>query len=202
MKKLILILPVLLLCACGGPKTSDEWVTRGEGYHKDGDMVRAIASFNRAERKNPLNTRIYASRGTAYFFIGDYERAVRDFEKVIENDPMMPSAYSAIGTALFAGGNPEQALQFIDASIMLDPNNMEAFYSRGAINMALGNFDQAVNDYGILIQVRPFADAYRARAAAFEKLGKKAEAEADLKEAENPMLPQHINEFVGMAQQK
>lgn len=197
MKKVFILGAVCLLGACASLKTSGEYIFRGESYLKDGKPTEAIANYNKAIKVNPNNVEAYASRGAANYFAGNLDAAIEDFVLVINNQPYRSEAYSALGAALAAKGDYEDSLKYINASLFLNPNNVEGFFSRGAVNYALGHYDQAVNDYSVVIQNRPFADAYKARAAAYEKLGKTKEAKADAEAAATPGMAQKVNAMYG-----
>ena len=183
------------LVGCQSLPTSSEWIARGDGYFKDGKIVQAVQAYNRAEKLNPQQAEVYASRGTAYFFNGDYALAQQDFAKVVEMNPYRADAYTALASALAAQGDYNHALRVINRSVGLDPNKAETFFTRGGINFMLGKYDQAVYDYSTVLALRPAADVYNARAAAYLKLGKTKEAEADFEMAKSGQVPQKLNDY-------
>lgn len=196
-KLLVLAVCALTLSACAGLKTSGEYLFRGESYFRDGNVEQAIASYNKAGEINPNNIEVYASRGTAQYFAGNLDAAIEDFLIVIENQPYRSEAYGALSAAAAQKGDYEDALKYANAALFIDPNNVEAFFSRGAINYSMAKYEQAAADYSMVIKARPFADAYTARAAAYEKLGKTKEMQEDLKAAQTPGMAQRINELYG-----
>jgi len=180
-KKLSVILAAVMMsgCCCNDLPTSAENLARGEGYHKDGKPAKAVKAYNKALKLNPNNVDVYASRGTAYFFLKDYDKAVKDFTVVVQNNPSV-AAYSALSAALTGAGRPEEALEIIDHVVRIQPDNLEARLTKGSIFFALEKYEDALNEYSILIEIAPNIDAYLARAATYEKLGKPELAKADI----------------------
>lgn len=187
------------MIACSqGPQTSDEFVFRGEGYHKDGKLEKAIKSLDKAIKINPMNLDAYSSRGAAYFFNKEYKKAVNDFALVAKTQPANYNAFNALASALAGLGDYQNALKFVNRSLMLNPNNAEAFFTRGGINISLNQYDQAIGDYTIVIKMRPCVDAYISRAFAYKALKKEDEYQKDMQMTKTPGLPKHINQLVAM----
>ncbi len=195
MKKILLLLAVISCCACQTLPTSTEWKVRGDGYFKDGKAQKALAAYNRALKLNPENGSVYAARGAAYFFTGEYAAAQKDFEKVLEINPYEPEGYSALGSVLAAQGHYDDALKILNVALVLAPNKPEIFFSRGGINFMLGKYDQAVADYSYVINLRPAADVYNARGAAYLKMGDQAAADKDFEMAKSGQVPEKLNDY-------
>lgn len=192
----ILIFCGFFMAACSDSlPTSAEYLIRGEGYHKDGKVEKAIKEYNKALKLNPNNIDVYASRGTAYFFMGDLEKAIDDFVKVVQSKPDADS-YAALGAALAAGGENHKALEFLNAAINIKPQKPESYLSRGSIYYNLGEYAAAVEDYSAVIALQPFEGAYLARAAAYEKLGRAEAAATDMETAKDPNTSKYLNPIV------
>ena len=194
MKKVILLTIGTILAACGTLPTSGEWLARADGYFKDGKPQQAIAAYNKAQQLNPKRADIYASRGATYFFMGEYKLAEQDFLQVLEINPYQAEAFNALASALAAQGDYQNALTAVNAAVALQPNRTETFFTRGGINFMLAEYEQAVRDYTVVLQQRPAADVYHARAAAYLKLGKKEAAEKDFEAAKGP-IPAQLTEY-------
>ncbi|ACC98186.1 Putatively involved in type II secretion system [Elusimicrobium minutum Pei191] len=198
MKKLIIFLSVCILGACASLPlpTSSEYVARGEGYHRDGKLEKAVKSFDKAVKINPGNAAAYASRGAAYFYMQDYEKASEDFIKAIDIDPANVAAYSALGASMAALGENEKALFFISKALENKPDNPESLLSRGSIFFAMEMYSDAVRDFSRVIELRPCVDAFIARAEAFKALGYNDYAEIDIQSAKSGRYPMHLNSLV------
>ena len=57
---------------------------RGRGYHKGGDLDRAIADYDRAIELNPSLAEAYHSRGVAHASKGEYDLAFADFNRAAD----------------------------------------------------------------------------------------------------------------------
>ncbi len=195
MKKIFLLAVLVCAGACRTLPTSSEWITRGDGYLKDGKVPKALQAYNRAVKLNPKNAAAYASRGAAFFFGGDYAAAQDDFIEVLKINPYQADAYVALGSALAAQGDYQNAMKLTNKALMLQPNKPEVFFTRGGINFMLGEYEQAVQDYSMVIRLRPAADVYNARGAAYLKLGKEKEAETDFETAKSGTVPEKLNVY-------
>ncbi len=195
MKKILYICAAACLCACQTLPTSAEWKVRGDGYFQDGNPQKALQAYNRALQINPDNGAVYAARGAAYFFTGDYTAAQKDFEKLLEMNPYEPEGYSALGSVLAAQGYYQEALQVLNVALVLAPTKPEIFFSRGGVNFMLGEYDQAVADYSYVLNLRPAADVYNARGAAYLKLGDQQAADKDFAMAKSGQVPDKLNDY-------
>jgi len=195
-KTLGLIGSMLLLCACQTLPTSGEWLLRGDGYFHDGKPQKALTCYNKAIALNSSDAKIYSSRGAVYFYLGEYESAAADFVKALEIGPQRAEVFAALASALAAQGNYQDAMQAVNASVILQPGRAETFFTRGGINLMLGQYEQAVHDYTMVLNTRPAADVYRARANAYLKLGQTQAAEQDMQTAQE-FTPAKLSDYGG-----
>lgn len=186
---------VLALSACAGLRTSSEYLLRGDGYFKDGNPARALESYNRAIALNPDNLEAYASRGAVHFFQGNYDLAEADFKLVIDKNPYQADAYTAYSSVLAAKGNFNEALQVLELALALKPSKPEIFFTRAGIYFMLGRYAEAVTDYTSVINLRPAADVYNARGAAYLRMGKQTLAQQDFDTAQNAKIPASLNVY-------
>jgi tetratricopeptide (TPR) repeat protein len=65
----------------GGGETAQSraiaYYNRGNSYHANGDLDRAIADYNEAIRLDPESAQAYVNRGNSYHVNGDLDRAIR-----------------------------------------------------------------------------------------------------------------------------
>ena len=196
MKKIFVwVLLLSVLGACQSLPTSSEWVARGDGYFADGKIEQALKAYNHAEQLNPGAINVYASRGAAYFFKGDYAAAQEDFVKVVQLNPYQESGYTALASALAAQGNYEQALEAVKIALVLNPNKPEILFTRAGIYFMQEKYPQAVQDYTAVLNVRPAADVYNARGAAYVKMGKQKLADADFAKAASGSVPEKLTTY-------
>ena len=195
MKKIYGVCLLCLLGACQTLPTSSEWLARGDGYFRDGNLPKALHAYNQAVKLNPNHAAVYASRGAAFFFAGDYASAQEDFVEVLKINPYQANAYTALASAVAAQGDYTTALTLVNQALLLTPDKPEVFFTRGGINFMLGKYDQAVQDYSMVLQMRPAADVYNARGAAYLQMGKEKEAQQDFDKAKSGTVPAKLNDY-------
>ena len=197
MTKKILLFTLICagLAACQTLPTASEYLTRGDGFVKDGKIPQAIKAYNKALAMNPDLTAVYASRGAAYFFSGDYARAQEDFFAVVEKNPYQADGYTALGSALAARGDYQNAIKMFDISVRLNPRKPETFFSRAGVFLMLKEYDKAIADYTSVILLAPAADVYNARGAAYLQKGEQEKAQQDFDTAKKGTLPAKLNEY-------
>ena len=71
----------------GAGRPSINYNSRGEAYHGEGDMDRAIADYTEALRLDPKYTFAYYNRGDAYRYNGDLDRAIADYTEALRLVP-------------------------------------------------------------------------------------------------------------------
>lgn len=162
------------------PKDPDSWIERGIalnnkpglGINMD-DIGNAIASINQGLKLNPTTkekARAYWGLGQAKHYWGlgpdhdyfeDLPGELADFNRAIQLDPTFPDPY-------FLRANDYVALA-------IEQPKAKILYSQ-----------KAIADYSQTIKLSPYsADAYENRSFAYEQLGNKKAAIADLKTAAN-----------------
>jgi tetratricopeptide (TPR) repeat protein len=94
---------------------------QGRAHARNGDLARAIESFSRALRFNPIYADALVSRGIALHHSGDYENAIADLNEALVIDPANAKAYSYRGSIHYRFGNYAAAAADYDQSLRLDP---------------------------------------------------------------------------------
>ena len=100
-----------------------------------------------------------------------------------------------MASAVAAQGDYVNALKLVNQSVVITPDKPEAFFTRGGINYMLGQYNQAVQDYTVVLNMRPAADVYNARGAVYMRLGKEAEAQKDFEMAKSGTIPARLNDY-------
>lgn len=189
------ILSVLVVGGCTSLPTSTEYLSRGNGYLTDGNLAKAIVSYNKAIQLNPANLDAYASRGAAHFFQGHYDLAKQDFEKVLQENPLHVTTYSAYGSVLAAQGEYQQALQIFDLAIKHQPTKAENYFSRAGVYFMLGQYGQAVADYTTVLKLSPAKEVLNARGAAYMHMGQEKLAQQDFELAKTANMPATLHVY-------
>jgi tetratricopeptide (TPR) repeat protein len=111
---------------------------QGNAHARNGDFVRAIESFSRALRFNPVYVDALISRGIALHQRGDYENAIADLSEALAIDPRNAVAYYYRGSIHYRHGNYANAVADYDQSLRLDPSRETVRGSRRLAAERLG----------------------------------------------------------------
>ena len=154
-------LPLLLLMACNGQNTADDYFFAGVELQKKGLMEESLAKYDEAIRLDPSHARAFGNRASTYNYLGQPERALLDFDEAIRLDPNTSSFYGNRGQTSMKLGKTEQAVYDFDQAIKLAPEDGIAHYNRGVAHELLGEPEPAMHEYGEAIRLNPqFAPAY------------------------------------------
>ena len=157
---------------------------RGKEHLSQGQYQQAVDANSEAIQINSQYTDAYYNRGLAFILMGQYHRAIKDFDEAIALDGQDPDAYYNRAHGLFMLHQLERAVADYDRAIQLDPNNGERYIGRGAAYFEQGAFRQSIDDFGRALGLGDYPHAYANRAISYLRLGKLAEAEEDIKLAQ------------------
>jgi tetratricopeptide (TPR) repeat protein len=113
---------------------------QGSAHARNGDLVRAIESFSRALRLNPIYVDALISRSIALHRSGDHENAIADVSEALGIDPNNAIAYFYRGSMHYKYGNYAGAVADYDQSLRLDPRQERV---RGARQLAQKRLTEA-----------------------------------------------------------
>ena len=157
---------------------------RGKEYLNQGQFQRAVEANSEAIRLNPQYTDAYYNRGLAYIRLGQYHRAIQDFDEAIGLNSLDPDAYYNRAYALFMLHQLPRAIADYARSIELAPNNPERHIGRGAAYFEQGAYERSIEDFDQAIRLGEYPSAYANRAVSYIRLGRLAQAEEDIKRAQ------------------
>jgi tetratricopeptide (TPR) repeat protein len=164
--------------------SADAYNGLGNIQRMNGDLVRALADFEKAVALAPHTTAFLYMRGTTLRDMGRSDRAIQDFDKVIAIDPKAAIAYINRGLAHADKGDLRTALADYTKAIALDPKIPRAYYNRGLALHDSGLHDEALRDYSVAIDLDPrFVAAYINRAQIHAGYRRRDAAIADLRRA-------------------
>ncbi|MCK5406455.1 MAG: tetratricopeptide repeat protein, partial [Candidatus Krumholzibacteria bacterium] len=166
---------------------SDYFLTylfRGMIYSETGDMLSALADFNRAIGLNPDAFEPYFMRGVTYYFSGRADDALSDLEQSIALNPDIAPAYSSLGNVYADQGGHDDAVAQFSKAIDLDPVWASSYFNRANSYSALWEYRLALHDYDKAIELDPwFFEAYIGRGLVYTERGNFDEAIADFDSA-------------------
>ena len=112
MRKIILILFVMMLSACGpNPEKSDQLVEEGQMLVYYAKYSEAIDKYNEAIKYNPDNFEAYYYRGNARVSLRLYKEAEEDYTKAIKINPQYADAFANRGQIKFYQGDKDGACE-------------------------------------------------------------------------------------------
>lgn len=122
----------VVLAACGGPQTAQDYFDQGAEHFQDGDYDEAIASYQSGLELEPRSPVGYNLLGMAYrmkFNAGGdaalKEQEIAAFTQAIEADSTFFPAQINLGASLYYTGRTQEAARHFHRALELDPQNPE-----------------------------------------------------------------------------
>ena len=142
------------------------------------DFARASEEFERAVALAPGNARVLRGSGSFATYMGHFDAGIAAARRAVALDPLDRISHSNLGAALYnARGYGEAATAFADA-ISLSPDSKRAYGQRGLALFGLGDLE------GARVSCETQRDYWLSQqclAVVYEKLGRHADAVAELK---------------------
>ncbi|MGI0485288.1 tetratricopeptide repeat protein [Pantanalinema rosaneae CENA516] len=193
------------------PDAAAIYVNRGIAQHRNGDLGAAIQDYDKAIALNPQLAEAYSNRSHVRFEQKQYEAALEDANSAVALKSTLAEARLNLANARLALNNPQGAVEDYTFGIQLNPtteNRPGAYNNRGNA-LAVSDPQAAIGDYDQAIQLNSsYADAYRNRGLAYQKLGNTRQAIQDLQSAakfylaqgNQPMYQQTLKEVTELQQ--
>ena len=142
------------------------------------DFARAQEEFERAMALAPGNAKVLRDSGSFAANMGHFEFAIVTLRRAVVLDPLDNHSLQALGGALYAVRRYQEAAATYAAAISLNPDYKPVYGQRGLAFIGLGDFERArtsceTHTGDVLSQ--------ECLAVVFDKLGRHADAEAELK---------------------
>ena len=165
------------------PTHFDANFSLGRALFGSGDLVNAISAFRVALKQQPQNIKANFFLATSLERNGDTTAALDAYRQLIKIAPNVAEGYLGLGVLLVKteGATSSEGVQSLQKAVAINPNLYEAqitlgkvFLQKAAYNEALIHLQQAVK----LLPENP--EPHYQLLQVFRRLGKKAEAEAEL----------------------
>ena len=141
------------------------------------DFTRASQEYERALALAPGNAQVLRISGLFATYMGHIDAGLAAARRAVVLDPLARDSHSVLGRALYAGRRYEEAISVLSEAIRLEPDD-KAFYTyRGFAYYALGSLENARTSCETS---RDFAGNQWCLAVTYDKLGKHADAEAEI----------------------
>lgn len=126
--------------------TGYAYCCRGDCYHRDNDLEKAIADYSYAIKIEPRFHYAFGRRGYAYRDQQHLTKAIADFDKAIELTPKSPVAYADRSHYFCSIGEFEKARRDAQKAIDLNPKLVDGYACRADANRGLNHMAEALAD--------------------------------------------------------
>ena len=133
-------------------KTAASYVERGDKFHTQGDLDRAIADYTIAIQISPNYALTYFNRALVRQEKGELDAAVADYSKTLEINPASADAFVNRGNVFGMMNDVEKALSDYASALQLNPRLTKVFYNRGNVLFMSGDLDGARDDFDRALQ--------------------------------------------------
>ena len=141
------------------------------------DFTRASGAYERALALAPGNAQVLRISGLFAAYMGHIDAGLAAARRALVLDPLARDSHSLLGRALYAARRYEEAVVVFSEGISLDPGD-KAFYTyRGLAYYGLGDLQSARDSCETK---RDYLGNQWCLAVIYDKLGRRADAEAEL----------------------
>jgi serine/threonine protein kinase/tetratricopeptide (TPR) repeat protein len=167
------------------PAVPAAYAVRAEALRQSGRLEEAWAECDRLERLVPAEAIVHYTRGCIRLSQGRFAEAEEHLGRVIAALPNLTPPYTKRAEARRRLGKPDKATEDCESVLRFAPNFARAFGVKAELAADRKDWEAALELIDRAIRIDPeFAHFYRRRAEFRERLGRKAEADADRAEAD------------------
>lgn len=166
------------------PKDHEAYCSRGNIYFDKNLNELALQDYNACLAIKPDYYTALDNRGGLYSRTKQYELALADFDKAISIKPDYEKVYVNQGVTLMDMQRYEESIKAFETNLRLAGDNPDILNSIAVCRQALNQQDQAIAVLTKAIQLKAHPIFLLNRAISYNVLGKKAEARADVQQAQ------------------
>jgi tetratricopeptide (TPR) repeat protein len=153
----------------------------GKALEAKQEIAAAIEEFKLAAARKPDLPGLHYDLANLYWKQGMHEDAEREFRRELELDPENYLAAWKLANTYLATRRGDLALTYLDRALALNPKLAQAHRDKGKAMMQNERWEDALRSFGEVASLAPDEDTVHYRMSlAYRKLGKTAEAEAEL----------------------
>jgi tetratricopeptide (TPR) repeat protein len=108
--------------ARSGSAEIDAMLARGVREMSEGNLPRALSTFDEIIRLKPEFAEGWNKRATLYFLIGEYSKSMKDCDEVLKRNPDHYGALAGYGQIFFELKNYQGALDYFQRALNINPN--------------------------------------------------------------------------------
>jgi tetratricopeptide (TPR) repeat protein len=169
-----------------GFRKPEVYLARAESLRIKTDYFGALKDCTEALRLDENNATALSVRGDVYLQLSQYTKAIEDCSAALKKQHDYVDALATRGAAYYARrdrGDLKEALADLDRALVLNSSHLFAHRTRGDVLFAQEFYQKAAQDYTYVIDHDPSPQAYRDRAAAYDKNNEPDKAKADRERA-------------------
>ena len=165
------------------PTHFDANFSLGRALFGSGDLVNAIAAFRVALKQQPQNIKANFFLATSLERNGDTKAALDAYRQLIKLAPNVAEGYLGLGVLLIKteGATSSEGVQSLQKAVAINPNLYEAQITLGKVFLQQAMPEKALIHLQQAVKLLPDnPEPHYQLLQVFRRLGKKAEAEAEL----------------------
>lgn len=112
-------------------KASDKYVDKGIKAHDKKNYKKAVSLYQKALKKNPLNSRAYYELSMTQYHMGQLQEAYKSAARANALAPGFEGPYIIIASIEDDGGYPDLSIKTLDRLISVDPKSFMAWLNKG-----------------------------------------------------------------------
>lgn len=174
-------------------ETAHTWL--GKIHLKQNRTREAIKEFKEVVRLQPLSVNALVNLGNAYIQDKNYAEAEKSLKKAAGLDPLNPVPDYTLGHLYVQTDRLDEAMAQFRKVQKVSPRDGNVYYSMGLVQNRQKNYEEAVKNLEKSLKLKPgFSSAIYELGIALDALGRKDEAEAQLKilRSKDPLLAKEL----------
>ncbi|MBW4644048.1 MAG: tetratricopeptide repeat protein [Goleter apudmare HA4340-LM2] len=134
---------------------AQSWFYQGLQQAKTGDLLGAIASYERAIEMQPDFYEYWFNRGLMLFHLEQFAEAIASYDQAVELKPDFYKAWYNRGGVLGELGEFDAAIASFERAIDIKPDAAECWSSRGLALLKLGQIWESISSYDQALLLQP-----------------------------------------------
>ena len=170
----------LVKCA---PDSWEASVFLGDVDRQHGDLVNALAHYQKAAGEQPNNAAPLLGLGTVYWEMGDFDRAYTYLEQTLAINPGAKQAIFELANIAVRRHQDAEAILLLQRYLVAQPDALAARADLGRAYFHVGRFESALREFAKAASSDERGDLHYEMSIALRKLGRIDEADTALKQS-------------------